>query len=828
MKEILGKLGRFAKKLKGIRLVLPILLVVLILHFPDTAFAADAISEDTFHNFLQKWGQFLALIGSLINVVLWVVISFVSDLLSNDFIFGANMEDMLLSIWQTVRNLVNIVFVFVLLVIAFYNVVSIDTEKFSLKKSLGKVAIALILVNFSYFAAKVVLDVANVLTTAVFAIPRDIIAETDLATSDEQILEMCWKRSYFDEGTGGALEEDFPPETIMEEPDTGRRYALVKLNCHIPNLVRIQMFGQGVDKAENIEDAGGDPPIVASEYEGLKVLLLYKDSEAVDENSQVINITEKENEALRGADIDQINNALAKARLEVDDFGKDTITMVLAKTLFDLNKLSEVTAAASKSFMAMTISGIVNLTLLLLYGVMFVAMFIVLLFRVVYLWVCIAFSPLVALTFVFKDFGLDMGEFDIQKIFIQYAFVPVKMGVAISAGTLMIFKANQMVEKGDVAEVSQSSTAFDIPLSFMVNETSVQKLMWQIATVAVMWIAIKWSMKDLSGPVSTITDKIFGYVGSLGNIAARTPLVLPIAPYFDSKKDGRTQPTSLGEALYGMSSRNLRSQLDKRIYRTGAGGDGKADKVKADVTRAIETAGTGRKELGEIAASKTMMGSMYNDIDNQNRRDFITNLQQSNLISDNKAYQDYSKTGFSKEAFPRFIAEMDSRERDNVFGNADAGALLSAWGGKIDRPNAGVEGIEKHLEDPEKRSSWREANPDIAGLKADTDRWNPRMQEVLTAQEQDGMVSMAATRQMVTDINTQLDGLERPVDPITIGEAEQALAAYGRDADRVLTAYRRNGGRDPAGAGTPPPAGGGAAAAGGAVDPAAGVETPPE
>lgn len=807
-----------------------LLLAVVFLAAPDTVYAApDVISEDSFQTFLQKWGQFLALLGSLINVVLWVVISFISDLLNNDFIFGAHMEEMLLSIWQTVRNFVNIAFVFVLLVIAFYNIVSIDTEKIPLTKSLGKVAIALILVNFSYFGAKVVLDVANVLTTAVFAIPRDIIQETDLATSDEKILAMCWKRVYLDEA-GGPVESDFSSATdIITEEGTGRKYALVKLNCHIPNLVKVKLF---------LEE-GGEDGIVDTQYDNLKVLLIHRD--AAGDPANDIDLSKHEKFALRGdVPVDDVNEKLAEARLDVEDFGRDTITMVLAKTMFDINKLTEVSAAASNGFMALTISGIVNLLLLLLYGAMFVAMFIVLLFRVVYLWVCIAFSPVVALAFVFKDFGIDLGEMDIQKLFIQYAFVPVKMGVAISAGVLMLFKARQITSTGEqVTPLAENAVTIDVPISQIVNDASLQGLMWQIATVAVLWMAIKWSMKDLSGPVSSITDKVFGYVDSLGQLAARTPLVLPILPYYDDKTGERTGSTTLGQLFNTVSPIALRSKLNAAIRGDRDGGRSAeiAQKLgEIDDNALANQNSNAENQLRKLTKDENTMVDIYNNP--SNRVTLAEKLKVAGLVTDGE-FDRFKADGADKAAFATLIEQAmrnDGARFKNFFGvdatKDNVNQLIDTWQGRPATKEAPVLVSEETIKNDIRQNSddWsnKEENRDTAleklTTRVDSGEWNDDMRKEFTVQKSGGKKSVEATNQLAD----KLEGYFAKYTPDDKKEIDNKFKKEFKGNKTALAVWKEfkkkkdaefkaaeSGSGGSAGAGGTPPAGGGAAASGG-------------
>ncbi len=673
---------------------LSVLIFVLGISLPHTAYAA----EGDFQSFLQTWGSFLALIGSLLNVIIWVVLGFITDLLANDFIFGNGMENMLLAIWQVVRNFVNLAFVFALLVVAFYNIVSIDPDKIPLKKSLGKIAIALILVNFSYFGAKVVLDVANILTTAVFAIPRDIINETGMGTADDDLNAICYKRVFLDEtGTDAAtpeesvaatdefLEQNNLFGTIQAEPGSGRNFVVLPTKCFIPNLVKVQLYKQGEALADGVSVA---------EFDKMKVLLYYHETPDKQPDDQgykaPLDLNALETQLKSGGiSVEDFNQQIDAAKLTKEKFNKGTIIMVIAKTMFDLNKLSEVSAASGDGFLGLTISGIVNLIMLLVYGVMFVAMFLILLFRVVYLWICIAFSPLVALMFVFKDFGIELGEFDIQKIFLQYAFVPVKMGVALSVGVLMVFKANQALVSGkndtELGELALDKATYDIPIdTIFSDDLSIQKLMWQIATVAVVWIAIKWSMKDLSGPVNGLVEGITGYVDSIAGLAAKVPLVLPIAPFSEVKGEESWLPKNVGQLIN--FPHMLGNALQTKIDMAGRGGSiADAVAIKEMLDRVNEKDKTGGKDiLKDLVKNDTYMQTVYNDVNL--RQQFAEKLKVAGVVTENQ-YETFMGSGKTEKGFGEMLksASKDSTKEPfvkEVFGaknDGDVEELLEKW-----------------------------------------------------------------------------------------------------------------------------------------------------
>lgn len=149
-----------------------ILIFALFLLYPHIASAGTADSSIT--EIVE--GTTIEIVRTLIkylNMALWPLLMIIGDLMSNDLIIGPGMEERLLSIWQQIRNLVNIGFVLILLVMAFYNVSGFAKEgNFALKTGLPKLIIGLILVNFTFLGGKLILDLSNLATNAVFALPE--------------------------------------------------------------------------------------------------------------------------------------------------------------------------------------------------------------------------------------------------------------------------------------------------------------------------------------------------------------------------------------------------------------------------------------------------------------------------------------------------------------------------------------------------------------------------------------------------------------------------------------------------------------------------------
>lgn len=114
----------------------------------------------------------------------------IGGLLNNDYIFAGEMGTMLKSIWVASRNIVNIVFVLILLFLAVRHIFGSD-DNTDLKKALPKFVVVLIAVNFSWLAGKVVLDAANIATNVVFQLPAGVqgIAGESVAPTPCEIIQ---------------------------------------------------------------------------------------------------------------------------------------------------------------------------------------------------------------------------------------------------------------------------------------------------------------------------------------------------------------------------------------------------------------------------------------------------------------------------------------------------------------------------------------------------------------------------------------------------------------------------------------------------------------
>lgn len=100
----------------------------------------------------------LSLVGLIFNAVLQYTIVDMAQWINDDNGLGGSID----SAWATLRDLANIVFIFILLWAAIQTILELNTQNFS--KTIKNIIIIALLINFSMFFSKVVIDASNIVT----------------------------------------------------------------------------------------------------------------------------------------------------------------------------------------------------------------------------------------------------------------------------------------------------------------------------------------------------------------------------------------------------------------------------------------------------------------------------------------------------------------------------------------------------------------------------------------------------------------------------------------------------------------------------------------
>ena len=137
------------------------------------------------------------IITTAMEVLAFLIFTFLQALLDPLFILEVNETGALQNIWQYSRDIVNVIFAFLLIFAGIYTVVT--GQKELVQQKYKKYILAVILVNFSWFFPRVILDTANVLTATIYELPAGLAARSDTAvcrTYDDKpcrvITDMLW------------------------------------------------------------------------------------------------------------------------------------------------------------------------------------------------------------------------------------------------------------------------------------------------------------------------------------------------------------------------------------------------------------------------------------------------------------------------------------------------------------------------------------------------------------------------------------------------------------------------------------------------------------
>jgi hypothetical protein len=437
----------------------------------------------------QKLLNAITPILRVMRSLLWPFLLLIGNLLQNDILFGSGMEQTLLKVWVQVRDIVNILFVLILVGIALYNVVGGFQQDFHVKAVLPKFIIGLILVNFTFLGVKVVLDGINVISTGIFALPQAV----GITLQQEQIEnELCRAMYTNDQGK----------YAVPATPSNGKK--AVCLNQTVKGIVN----GKEVDLAK----------------------------------------FDREN-----------NTDLADLNGYFNSINSRNVAVVLALNFEQIGKISMIADGLNDTEQAniknLVANVLLSVILYIIYGSAFIALFAVLLVRMIVLWIMIVLSPLIVLMWVLPGELKSMmggGGDDIKGQFIKHAIVPIPVAVSLAIGTVML----SALSKSEFPTWALNQSTWGMNL-FTSGISTFQQLLTAVACVGFIWKAVFDAMKDTQA--SGITDGIKNFVGGMGKTIAKLPLMAPMFPIDAGGKRASVMDIFLG-------AKNIPNLVDQQAH----------------------------------------------------------------------------------------------------------------------------------------------------------------------------------------------------------------------------------------------------------------------
>ncbi len=406
----------------------------------------------------------------------------IGNFLNNDYIYFGSMGDMLQNIWVISRNLVNIIFVFILLWLAVKTIFVPDGGLDDLKKSLLKFVLLLIAVNFSWLGTKVILDAASVGTQVVFAIPSGI--------------------------SNGPQYENCQVNTNAQQPLKGMCY---------PTKI-FAPTDSGGSKVLYFQDKEGDDDHCAA------VEAAYDDLYDEDGNEKVP--TDEANEIFRG----RMSMCMESLNLTKYEQSSSVIYMTYGMARIQ-NLVDAMGSGDSKAQLAVGV--LMSMILQLVYMVALLALLVALIFRMMALWLLVAGSPVLVLLFWFGESGGGDGlkrYFSFDQ-FIKWAFVPVKVGI-IFAVTFIMISAGQAIGNFRITSEDNGNGLIQKilePEALFSGVGSLQSLIWFLMTVVVLWLGVFAILGDLA-IVGPMFDQVKEFGKKTATSIGKLPYVAPILP----------------------------------------------------------------------------------------------------------------------------------------------------------------------------------------------------------------------------------------------------------------------------------------------------------
>lgn len=551
------------------------------------------LNDETGKDMRQKFAEIASLfIGFFIPLVA-ILVKFIGVLMGDDYIFGANeggvpIAQVLYELWDIIRTIVNYGFLLILLFYAVMNIIPFGTDEYEIKSVLPSLVVAIVVVNLTWFGARVVFDVVDVSARIVYGLPEALtVNENNQALSRKCIASTKHKPS-----------DVFKPgskEPYAEAKDaTEGAHVYMHGNCY-PSYLSVD-FERALDSEPKYTPSNESLKEKITTLQNLKSKSDTNESQQkrIDQQLERLEKLQQQIESGEGAVVDYGTMVIYWTDFDYSKFNESSIAQLFAFSVMQIQNLprtaySNIEQIAQSSggqvqnvknantWTKIFINTLAALIIMTLVTVLFVMMMINLFFRVIILWLNIIASPLMAFKLAWKGPGGNpAGDYLGVAPFLLHAFAPVIMGIPLVIGFIMI----TIGKSYDFFHNSESGiTEFSGPLLDGVSD--IHQLFYYIMTIAILWIG---GVKAIEGTTtgfvkSTFIDPISNGVSKLGSTLAKTPMYIQFIPAGKDEKTGKQRfldlknvfrdiPNDLQRILPSKSDTNYRDAFKPNLTYT--------------------------------------------------------------------------------------------------------------------------------------------------------------------------------------------------------------------------------------------------------------------
>lgn len=487
----------------------------------------------------------LSIILKTLYSLLIPIAGMIGKFMSGDWVSGGifNVDILIETLWQVIRNMVNIVIILYLVYVAGRNIVPFgDNGQYDIKRVLPKVALALVVVNFSFFFCRTVLSIANVTTTMAFSMPNTIGANVYGAVNG-----------------GGSRAEGTTPYIWYEPigPDLDGKLTLSseeKAAAESQKLFVMECLHRNY--AFNFKDGttNNEPTLIANPKIDSNKKEYVRDGQNFYKRILISNVGSTTGSPTEAEYVKKTKEVIAQRSTKTDypyyndcihTFEEMSFSSRNAMYVYAFNLLR--IPSYEKSFSniegfadASTRLFISAFFLVMFFGIS-VAMLIAMAARTFFLWFMMMLSPIWVLTDVLKIWrGEDVDKEGVlggYGKFLALAFLPTIMGVVLSVGFMMVHLINLFATRDGTANgrinMGSISLWFD-PAQPVGGVGDLFATMMGIFALMALWVAVfaafKFGFKSIR-LASSVMDKFESGAKRIGGFVAKTPLDAQILPF---------------------------------------------------------------------------------------------------------------------------------------------------------------------------------------------------------------------------------------------------------------------------------------------------------
>jgi len=186
----LSKITDFFTKNKKVILIAIIAFLFL---FPDFVFAdgpADktSVEKGWFNTVITAINWLFRIVASILWLLTQIVGMFLTPAWTNGSVIGISSH--IKDLWILISNIVYFIFAFLLIVIAFMNILW-KWDKWELKQALPKFIVWVLIVPFSWFFVQFVVSLASILAASVLSLPFETLNETETTKDYMDKVTIC-------------------------------------------------------------------------------------------------------------------------------------------------------------------------------------------------------------------------------------------------------------------------------------------------------------------------------------------------------------------------------------------------------------------------------------------------------------------------------------------------------------------------------------------------------------------------------------------------------------------------------------------------------------